>query len=68
MGVLNLGLANLSVDSNCIQIIKGMVLRRAVAFDFRSKIQGRPSFIGMMMSGMHGTSAPPVSPPGAGSP
>jgi putative multiple sugar transport system permease protein len=59
MGVLNLGLANLSVDSNFIQIIKGMVLLLAVAFDVRSKIQGRPSFIGMMMSGMRRTSAPP---------
>jgi putative multiple sugar transport system permease protein len=65
MGVLNLGLANLSVDSNFIMIIKGMVLLLAVAFDVRSKIQGRPSFIGMMMSGMHRTSAPP---PSAGSP
>jgi putative multiple sugar transport system permease protein len=62
MGVLNLGLANLSVDSNFIQIIKGMVLLLAVAFDVRSKLQGRPSFIGMMLSGMHRTSAPP-SPP-----
>jgi putative multiple sugar transport system permease protein len=50
MGVLNLGLANLSVDSNFVQIIKGMVLLLAVAFDVRSKMQGRPSFIGMMIS------------------
>jgi putative multiple sugar transport system permease protein len=50
MGVLNLGLANLSVDSNFIQIIKGLVLLLAVAFDVRSKIAGRPSFIGFMMS------------------
>ena len=49
MGVLNLGLANLSVDSNYVQIIKGLVLLFAVAFDVRSKVQGRPSFIGMMM-------------------
>ena len=59
MGVLNLGLANLSVDSNFIQIIKGMVLLLAVAFDVRSKLQGRPSFIGMIMSGMNRGSAPP---------
>jgi len=50
MGVLNLGLANLSVDSNFVQIIKGLVLLLAVAFDVRSKSQGRPSFIAMMMS------------------
>jgi len=62
MGVLNLGLANLSVDSNFIQIIKGMVLLLAVAFDVRSKLQGRPSFIGMMMSGMNRTSSPPPTP------
>jgi putative multiple sugar transport system permease protein len=59
MGVLNLGLANLSVDSNFIQIIKGMVLLLAVAFDVRSKLQGRPSFIGMIMSGMNRGSSPP---------
>jgi len=67
MGVLNLGLANLSVDSNFIQIIKGMVLLLAVAFDVRSKLQGRASFIGMIMSGMNRTSSPPpaeVAPPG----
>jgi putative multiple sugar transport system permease protein len=63
MGVLNLGLANLSVDSNFIQIIKGMVLLLAVAFDVRSKIQGRPSFIGMMMSGMNKSSPPPTPVP-----
>ncbi|MBK8460927.1 MAG: sugar ABC transporter permease [Micropruina sp.] len=49
MGVLNLGLANLSVDSNVIQIIKGLVLLAAVAFDVVSKAQGKPSFIGAIM-------------------
>jgi len=66
MGVLNLGLANLSVDSNFIQVIKGMVLLLAVAFDVLSKVQGRPSFIGMIMSGMNRTSSPTpteVTPP-----
>ena len=58
MGVLNLGLANLSVDSNFIQIIKGMVLLLAVAFDVMSKLRGRPSFIGLIMSGMSRDSAP----------
>jgi putative multiple sugar transport system permease protein len=50
MGVLNLGLANLSVDSNWIQIIKGLVLLSAVAFDVMSKVRGKPSFIGMIMN------------------
>jgi len=53
MGVLNLGLANLSVDSNFVQIIKGMVLLLAVAFDVRSKMQGRRSFIGMLFGGLN---------------
>jgi putative multiple sugar transport system permease protein len=51
MGVLNLGLANLSVDSNWIQIIKGLVLLSAVAFDVLSKVRGKPSFIGMIING-----------------
>jgi len=68
MGVLNLGLANLSVDSNFIQIIKGLVLLLAVAFDVRSKLQGRPSFIGMIMSGMNRTSSPPPPPAAAADP
>ncbi len=50
MGVLNLGLANLSVDSNTIQVIKGLVLLGAVAFDVLSKSRGKPSFIGMILS------------------
>lgn len=50
MGVLNLGLANLSVDSNWIQIIKGLVLLAAVAFDVLSKMRGKPSFIGMFQN------------------
>jgi putative multiple sugar transport system permease protein len=67
MGVLNLGLANLSVDSNFIQIIKGLVLLLAVALDVRSKMQGRRSFIGMMMaaigrsSGQRPVALPPES-------
>ncbi len=57
MGVLNLGLANMSVDSNFIQIIKGLVLLGAVAFDVRSKAQGKPSFIGMIIKGMNRSKA-----------
>ena len=51
MGVLNLGLANMSVDSNVIQVIKGLVLLAAVAFDVLSKMQGKPSIIGMIQRG-----------------
>jgi putative multiple sugar transport system permease protein len=63
MGVLNLGLANLSVDSNFVQIIKGLVLLLAVAFDVRSKMQGRRSFIGMMIAGIsRSSSSRPATP------
>ncbi len=48
MGVLNLGLANMSVDQNFIQVIKGLVLLGAVAFDVVSKKQGKPSIIGLI--------------------
>jgi putative multiple sugar transport system permease protein len=62
MGVLNLGLANMSVDSDVIQVIKGLVLLLAVAFDVRSKMQGRRSFIGMIISGV--TRSPVARPAG----
>ena len=52
MGVLNLGLANMSVDQNLIQVIKGLVLLGAVAFDVLSKMQGKPSIIGMIQRTM----------------
>ncbi len=52
MGVLNLGLANMSVDQNLIQVIKGLVLLAAVAFDVLSKMQGKPSVIGMIQRGL----------------
>jgi putative multiple sugar transport system permease protein len=52
LGVLNLGLANMSVDQNLIQVIKGLVLLGAVAFDVLSKMQGKPSIIGMIQRGM----------------
>lgn len=66
MGVLNLGLANLSVDSNWIQVIKGLVLLAAVAFDVVSKAQGKPSFIGMIqraLGGGRGSVTPAVDAP-----
>ncbi len=57
MGVLNLGLANLSVDQNFIQIIKGLVLLGAVAFDVISKKRGKSSFVGMVMKAFQGRAA-----------
>jgi putative multiple sugar transport system permease protein len=70
MGVLNLGLANMSVDSNWIQVIKGLVLLGAVAFDVLSKkAGGRRSFVSMVMdaftgSKKDGTLANPGAAPG----
>ena len=71
MGVLNLGLANMSVDSNWIQVIKGLVLLGAVAFDVLSKkTGGRRSFVSMVMDafsgkrGKDGTLANPGAAPG----
>jgi len=70
MGVLNLGLANMSVDSNWIQVIKGLVLLGAVAFDVLSKkAGGRRSFVSMVMdaftgSTKDGTLANPGAAPG----
>jgi putative multiple sugar transport system permease protein len=56
MGVLNLGLANMSVDSNWIQVIKGLVLLGAVAFDVLSKkAGGRRSFVSMVMDAFTGS-------------
>jgi putative multiple sugar transport system permease protein len=66
IGVLNLGLANMSADSNVIQIIKGLVLLGAVAFDVRSKAQGKPSFIGMILSRLGGGRPGALAASGAG--
>ena len=57
MGVLNLGLANMSVDQNRILLIKGLVLLAAVAFDVISKKRGKPSFIGLIMRSFGGRNA-----------
>ncbi|WP_336248837.1 ABC transporter permease subunit [Stomatohabitans albus] len=48
MAVLNNGLALLSQGTERVQMIKGLVLLAAVAFDVWSKKQGRPSIIGMI--------------------
>lgn len=49
MAVLNNGLQLMGVGSDLTQIIKGMVLLIAVAFDVYSKATGRPSITGMLM-------------------
>ncbi len=48
MAVLNNGLQLLGVGSDYTQMIKGLVLLVAVAFDVYNKTQGKPSIIGLM--------------------
>ncbi|MFJ5955434.1 multiple monosaccharide ABC transporter permease [Paenarthrobacter sp. NPDC092416] len=49
MAVLNNGLQLLGVGADLTQIIKGLVLLAAVAFDVYNKTQGKKSLIGLMM-------------------
>ncbi|MFZ7086592.1 multiple monosaccharide ABC transporter permease [Curtobacterium sp. RRHDQ10] len=49
MALLTNGLSLMGQESNRVQIIRGLVLLVAVAFDVYSKSQGRPSLIGGMM-------------------
>ncbi|KQO61346.1 multiple monosaccharide ABC transporter permease [Curtobacterium sp. Leaf261] len=49
MALLTNGLSLMGIESNKVQIIRGLVLLVAVAFDVYSKSQGRPSLIGGMM-------------------
>ncbi|MGG5171906.1 multiple monosaccharide ABC transporter permease [Pseudarthrobacter sp. J1738] len=50
MAVLNNGLQLMGVGADMTQIIKGLVLLAAVAFDVYNKMQGKKSLIGMMMN------------------
>ncbi|MCW5951947.1 MAG: sugar ABC transporter permease [Propionibacteriaceae bacterium] len=52
MAVLNNGLYLMSVGSDRQQIIKGLVLLAAVAFDVYNKVQGRPSIVGRILPGL----------------
>lgn len=49
MAVLNNGLQLLGIGADATQMIKGLVLLIAVAFDVYNKSQGRASLIGLMM-------------------
>ncbi|BCW44031.1 multiple monosaccharide ABC transporter permease [Arthrobacter sp. StoSoilB5] len=49
MAVLNNGLQLLGVGADLTQIIKGLVLLAAVAFDVYNKIQGKRSITGLLM-------------------
>ena len=48
MAVLNNGLQLMGVGADMTQIIKGLVLLLAVAFDVYNKTQGRPSLLGLL--------------------
>jgi putative multiple sugar transport system permease protein len=50
MAVLNNGLQLLGVGADLTQIIKGLVLLIAVAFDVYNKKQGKPSITGLLLS------------------
>ncbi len=52
MAVLNNGLQLLGVGADMTQIIKGLVLLIAVAFDVFNKSQGKPSIIGLLTRAM----------------
>ncbi|MCL2594071.1 MAG: sugar ABC transporter permease [Promicromonosporaceae bacterium] len=52
MVVLNNGLILMGVGTAQTNIIKGVVLIAAVAFDVYNKVQGRPSLIGKMIDGL----------------
>ena len=54
MAVLNSGLMLLGVSSDRTQVIKGLVLLAAVAFDVFNKQQGRRSIIGTLFPGKEG--------------
>ena len=54
MALLQNGLQLLGAESNLQQIIRGLVLLLAVAFDVYSKTQGRPSLTGRLLRGASG--------------
>ena len=54
MAVLNNGLQLLGVGADMTQIIKGLVLLTAVAFDVYNKSQGRRSITGLLMQNFGG--------------
>jgi len=63
MAVLNNGLQLMGIGADLTQVIKGLVLLAAVAFDVFNKMQGRPSMIGLIMKGLRGTPAEPEKKP-----
>lgn len=60
MAVLNNGLMLMGVGADQTQVIKGLVLLAAVAFDVRNKVAGKPSIIGAMTKRFSKDTAKPV--------
>ena len=58
MAVLNNGLMLMGVGADKTQVIKGLVLLAAVAFDVYNKQQGRPSIMGQLTKGLRSSSKP----------
>lgn len=54
MAVLNNGLQLMSIGSDMTQMIKGLVLLSAVAFDVYNKTQGKPSITGLLSRALKG--------------
>lgn len=54
MAVLNNGLQLKGIGADATQMIKGLVLLVAVAFDVYNKSQGRASLIGLLMRNSRG--------------
>lgn len=59
LAFLTNGLSFVGANSNVVQIVRGLVLLVAVAFDVYSKTQGRPSLTGRLLGGLR-------RPPGPG--
>ena len=60
MAVLNNGLQLMGIGADATQMIKGLVLLVAVAFDVYNKSQGKPSILGLITKNF-GSRKPPVT-------
>lgn len=61
MAVLNSGLMLMGVGADQTQVIKGLVLLAAVAFDVYNKQQGRPSLTGLLFGRARSTAPTPAA-------
>ena len=61
MAVLNNGLQLMGIGADATQMIKGLVLLAAVAFDVYNKSQGKPSILGLVTKNF-GSNKPPAEP------